>query len=105
MEIFLWLYVADAAMVTAISEINYQADPQPDEQPGPVDPAEFVHHVAVEEDAENRNDRDPRRPESPRLAGIRLSQNHHCNANNDKGQHRADLDTLSVLIAGFTAAN
>src|SRR5258708_40044062 len=59
-QVLLWLGVADAAVVTAVSEINHQSDRQPDEQTGPVDPGEFVHHVAVEEDAENRHDRKPR---------------------------------------------
>ena len=39
------------AVMAAVGEVNHQADDQPDDQAGPVHPAELVHHVAVEEDA------------------------------------------------------
>ena len=42
----------------------------------PVDPAQLVHHVAVEDDAQDRNQRHPGRPKRPGLAGIGLPQHH-----------------------------
>ena len=58
----------DAAVVAAVGEIDHQPDDQPDDQPRPVDPAELVHHVAVEEDAQDGHERHPRRAERARLA-------------------------------------
>src|SRR6266576_6313889 len=76
-EVLLRLPVADAAVVTAVSEINHQSNHQPDDQASPVYPAEFVHHVPVEQDAENRDDRNPGGTERPRLTGIRAAQDHN----------------------------
>ena len=97
--------VAYAAVVPAVGEIDDQADDQPDDQARPVDPAELVHHVAVEEDAQNRNDRHPRRAERARLAGIGAAQNHHGDAHDDERQQRADIHHFSDVVDGRDAAD
>ena len=51
----------------AVGEIHHQPDNQPDNQSRPVDPSQFVHHVSVRDDAQNRHQRNPRRAERPRL--------------------------------------
>ena len=48
--------IPNPAMVPAIGKINHQAYNQPADQAGPVNPAEFVHHVAIEDDTQQRND-------------------------------------------------
>ena len=45
------------AVVAAVGEIDYQADRQPDDEAGPVDPAEVNHHVDVDGDAERGDQR------------------------------------------------
>src|SRR5436305_1031763 len=39
--------------MAAISEINNQANGEPDKKPGPIDPYQLVHHEAGKEDAKN----------------------------------------------------
>src|SRR5580704_19025625 len=41
------------AVLLAVCEINHQPDHQPDDQSRPIDPTQFVHHVAVGDYAED----------------------------------------------------
>src|SRR5579863_8097472 len=70
------IVLLDAAVVAAVAEIDEEADYQPDNQASPVDPAEFVHHVAVESDAQDRDEGNPRSAEGARLIWIGFAQNH-----------------------------
>src|SRR5579862_4354125 len=48
----LWLFsqgFLQPAVMPAVSEINHQTDDQPTNEPSPVDPAEFIHHVTIED--------------------------------------------------------
>src|SRR5258706_10464180 len=78
--LFAELRVADPAVMPPVSEIDHQADHQPDNQARPVDPAKLVHHVPVEDDAHDRHERHQRRAERPRLTGIRVAQHHYRDA-------------------------
>src|SRR6266704_5898656 len=104
-EVLPWLRVADPAVITAVSEINHQADHQPDDEPGPVHPPELVHHVAVEQDSKNWYDRHPWCTEGARLIGVGVAQNHDGDAYNHEGQQRPDVDHLSDVIDWCHAAN
>ena len=57
-------------MVPAIGEVDDQADDEPDDQARPVPNSQLEHHVAVHENAEHGNERNPRRTERPGLAWI-----------------------------------
>src|SRR5437868_1294251 len=48
-----------AAVLAAVSKVNNQAYGEPDDQTRPIYPAQFVHHVAIEDDAQNRHHWDP----------------------------------------------
>src|SRR5215469_11107942 len=64
------LGVAYAAVIFAIGKVDDQTNNQPYNQAGPVDPPQFVHHVAIEGDAKNRHQRHQRGAERSRLARI-----------------------------------
>jgi len=44
-------------MFPAIDEVDDHADGEPDNETGPIHPAELVHHIAVEQDAERGDER------------------------------------------------
>src|SRR5882724_3109402 len=67
----------DFAVFLAVGEVHNQPDREPDNQAGPVDPTQPVHHVAIKDDAENWYQRHPGRAEGTRLLGIRPTQHDH----------------------------
>src|SRR5208337_5599038 len=93
------------AVFLAVSEVHEQSDYQPDNQAGPVDPSQLVHHVAVGDHAEDRHERYPRRPEGPRLAGIGAPQHHHRNRHDHKRQERPDVHHLADVVDRGHAAD
>src|SRR5439155_1831341 len=58
------------AMVTTVSEVDHQADGQPDDESCPVDPSQLVHHVAVGENSYNRHKCHPGHAECPSLSWV-----------------------------------
>src|SRR6267378_2012156 len=96
---------AHTAVITAIGEINDQANRQPNDQARPVDPAKLVHHVAIENDAENRYQRNPRRTERPRLLGIGAAQDHDGDTHHYECQQCANVDHFSDVIDWRDATN
>src|SRR5690349_24322091 len=68
------LRIADPAVMPSVGEIDDQSDNQPDDQARPVDPAQFVHHVAVENDPEHRHQRHQWRPEGAWLIGVGVAK-------------------------------
>src|ERR1700722_9704817 len=86
------------AVMSAIAEVNHQANSEPDDQPRPVNPPELVHHIAIEKDAQHWNKRNPRRAERTRLFRIRFAQHHDRYTNNDERENRPDVDHLSNNI-------
>src|SRR5882762_3745825 len=46
------------AVITAVREVNDEANHEPDDEARPVDPSELVHHVPIEGDSKDRNDWD-----------------------------------------------
>src|ERR1700690_3284581 len=95
----------DAAVVAAVGEIDHQADGEPDNEAGPIDPAEFVHHVAVEEDAEDRNQRHPRSAEGAVLAWIRAAKDEYGDADDDESEKRADIHHAADVVDGNCTAD
>ena len=88
------------AVFPAVREIHHHPDNQPDYQSRPVDPAEFVHHVAVKKDAHHRHKRHPGCAEGTRLARVRVAQGHDGNANNHEGQQRSDVRHFPISSIG-----
>src|SRR5882757_2591179 len=89
---------AHTAVITAVGEIDDQANRQPDDQARPVDPAKLVHHVAIENDAENWHQGNPGRAERPRLLGIGATQDHDGDTHHYECQQRANVEYFSVVI-------
>src|ERR1700690_471751 len=61
-------------VMAAVGKIDHHANHKPNDQPCPIDPSEFVHHIAVEEYPHHRHKRNPRRSERARLARIGLAE-------------------------------
>src|SRR5574338_509767 len=78
------------AVLAAVSEVNYLADDQPDQQTQPVVNPERVHHGGIPEDADNRDQRNQRRLE--RAGGIGILAPHHPypRTDNHEREQRAD---------------
>src|SRR5664280_3391011 len=57
-----------AALMPAVTEVHNEANDQPHDQARPLDPPELVHHVSVEGDAANRNQRHTWGPKRPPLS-------------------------------------
>src|SRR5271165_3051336 len=93
------------AVMPAVSEVNHQPYDQPHNQPGPVHPAQLVHHVAVEQDAHDRNEWYPRRAERAVLCGVLVPQNHDCDAHDDERQQRTDVHHLANVVDRSQAAD
>src|ERR1700683_3873711 len=93
------------AVMSAVTKINHQPDNQPDNQSRPIDPAEFVHHVTVENNPKYRNQRNPRRTKWTQLHRIRFAQNNDRYANDDEREDRADVDHLSDDVNRSNTAN
>src|SRR5579864_1646889 len=87
-----------AAVIAAIREIDHQADGEPNDQPRPVDPAEFVHHVAVKDDAHNRDKRHLWGAKWTRLIGIRAAENQDGDADDYESQKRPDVHHTSDIV-------
>src|SRR5258708_24295543 len=49
----------NAAVLPPVGKVHDQAYYQPDDEPRPVDPSEFGHHVSVEQNAQHRDQTDP----------------------------------------------
>jgi hypothetical protein len=92
-------------MVSTVSEIDYQADQQPNNEPGPIHPAKLVHHVSIKQDAKDWHYRDPRGPEWARLFRIFVAQHKNCNTNNYECKQGTDIHHLPNVIDGGHASD
>ena len=92
-------------MMTTISKVHTQSDGEPNNQPSPIDPAKFVHHVAIEQNPQNWHQRHPRSAKWPWLTWIRAPQHKHCNAHDDEGKQCANIHHLSDIINGSQASH
>src|SRR3984893_17625664 len=88
----------DPAMMPTIGEVDHHADEQPGDESRPVDPAELIHHITIEQNAESRNQRHPGRTEGPRLPRIGLAQDEHGSAHDYEGQERTDIHHLADVV-------
>src|SRR5271157_2541210 len=73
-------HVLHSAVVPSVPEVDHQPNQQPDNQTRPIYPPQFVHHIAVEQDAHDRDKGYPGRAERSRLPGIGLAQDHDRDA-------------------------
>src|SRR3954463_7923203 len=92
-------------MFAAVSKVHNKAYCEPDQESRPVHPSEFVHHVPVEEDAEDWNHWHPRGPERAMLSRIGASQSHHRNADDDEGEQSPYIDHLADVVDGGDTSN
>src|SRR5512142_284259 len=87
-----------AAVMTAVGKVHNKTDYQPDDQTRPVQPAQFVHHVTADHDAEDWHDWNPRRAEWAMLRGITFPQNHDCYTHDHERQKRSDIYHLADVV-------
>src|SRR5580692_9962879 len=88
----------DAAVVTAVSEVDHQADREPDEEPDPRDPWQPRHQEQTKSDPGDGHRRHPWGPKRPMLLGIDVAQNPYTQAYEDKREQRADIGELRDFL-------
>src|SRR5262249_38928462 len=100
-------FVADqllnTAMVAPIAEVDDQTDDEPDDQPCPVDPAQLIDHVAVEDQAHDRHEGYPWRTEGSWLVRLSPPQDHDGETYDDEREQRADVHHLADVVDGSHA--
>src|SRR3954468_14368851 len=79
----------------AVSEIHYQNEHHPDDEPLPRREREAVHHVAADEDPKNRHQWHQRRPERTSEIWLAVAEHDHAGAHDHEGEQRADRDQLT----------
>ena len=76
--------------MAAVTEVHYEADGQPDEQPQPIGPTQAGDQEKVGRNANDWNDRNPRSAEGTRQFGMRFSHDEDATANEHEGEQGAD---------------
>lgn len=90
----------DAAVALAVTEVEDEADQQPDDQSHPVGPAEAVNHRTAGDDAEDRDERCGRDPEPPFKLGISHAHDPDTGTNKNEGEQCADAGHFAGNIGG-----
>ena len=88
-------------MLSTIQEVDREPYSQPDHKPEPVILSERVHHHRTDGDTEEWNDRHPRSAEGSRHIRVLLAQDNDTNADQDKGEERADAGHLTDDVSGY----
>src|SRR2546423_10334243 len=94
-----------AAMLLSVGEVDHQPNHQPNNQPRPVDPPELVHHVAVGDHAEDRDQGHPRSAKGTVQLRMGAPQNQHSDRDDDERKQRSNINHSSNVIDGSQAAN
>src|SRR3954468_14642960 len=92
-------------MFAAVDKVDNKSYRQPDDQARPIYPAEFVHHVAIEDDTQDGNHRNPGGAEGSWLARIGAPQCHHRDADNDESEQGSNIDHLPDIVDGSNTPN
>src|ERR1035441_10932789 len=77
--------------VTAIEEVDEQADDQPDEEAIPGDDGQAGHEQEAKDDAERGNDGPAGNDETTAAVGIAEAEDDDSDGDEDKGEKRADV--------------
>src|SRR5262245_41908107 len=86
--------VAEDAVVSAVGEVNDQAEEHPAKQTHPVTHWQRHHQHQAEDDAQHGDYRDERTTEGPVRAGVGPPHHQHRGAHDDEGEQRADVGQL-----------
>src|SRR5580658_1496888 len=87
-------------VLDAVSEIDPQADDQPDYQHLPGEERQLAHEIERATDAKDGNQRNQRRAERTLHVGVTPAQNPDTGTNNGKGEQRSHVDQSCKLIDG-----
>src|SRR5271155_4826683 len=87
-------------VLDAVSEIDPQADDQPDHQHFPGEQRQLAHQIEGATDAEDGNQRNQRRAERTLQVGVTPAQNPDAGTNNGEGEQRSHVDQSCELIDG-----
>src|ERR1700682_3306341 len=85
---------------STVEEIDEQADDHPDDESLPRRPRKAPHHVAADEDSENRNDRYERRANWGSQVGRLVAQHDNSRADDHEREQRSDRHELAEQSDG-----
>ena len=90
--------LAHHAVLAPVGEVDDEADQQPDQEPQPVVRRQREHEHQAGEDAQDRDDRDPRAAEGPVGVGVLLAHDEHGRADDHEGEERADVGQVEQRV-------
>src|SRR5258707_15232528 len=82
-------------MLPAVAEVDDHAQGHPDEEPGPVFPAQAGHQVEVRQDADDGEDGDKGRLEGTWQLGMSTAHDDDAAAHEHESEERADAGHFS----------
>src|SRR3954470_24555256 len=80
---------------SAVGEVHDQTEHHPYDEPLPGRARETVHHVPADENSQNRDERNERRPERTSQVGLTIAENDDARADDDERQQRPNRDELT----------
>src|SRR3954469_23619586 len=80
---------------SAVGEIHNQTEHHPYDEPLPGGAGKTVHHVSADQNSQNRDKRNERRPERTSEVGLTVAENDDARADDHESEERPDGDELS----------
>src|SRR5580698_46348 len=80
--------------VTAVEEVDKEADDQPDDEAVPGDDGQASHEEEAEDDAENGNDESAGNDEAAMTVRLAEAKNDYADGDQDEGEEGADVGEI-----------